>query len=253
MPAGFPVDDFPQEISMPGAIPRELLRAECEPFFEQMITALQQGLQTQVYPGNKLAEIVQTMTHATSNSFQPVLQSKSCPFTEGKPVLDDESTEADEPSAFAGLFSGLCSEGESTDGMEPRSPEGEHSQDFEQISEPDKSIMVCRHWKSKGWCRLGSNCKFLHPEHKRGIAAPKAANRSGADGGSISGTVCPSMSATVGESDSLTQRRKRGGRNRSNRNQQVPLYNSEQYVAAAQTHGLSGEHLPFAFACTAIV
>merc|ERR1719502_1316402 len=32
--------------------------------------------------------------------------------------------------------------------------------------------MVCRHWKSKGWCRLGSSCKFQHPEHKRGVAGP---------------------------------------------------------------------------------
>jgi len=35
-------------------------------------------------------------------------------------------------------------------------------------SELDKSIMVCRHWKSKGWCRLEDKCKFLHPDHKRG-------------------------------------------------------------------------------------
>merc|ERR1719401_636557 len=29
--------------------------------------------------------------------------------------------------------------------------------------------MVCRHWKSKGWCRYGSECKFLHRENKRGV------------------------------------------------------------------------------------
>jgi hypothetical protein len=29
--------------------------------------------------------------------------------------------------------------------------------------------MVCHHWKSKGWCRLGTDCKFLHPEEKRGV------------------------------------------------------------------------------------
>jgi len=34
--------------------------------------------------------------------------------------------------------------------------------------ELDKSSMVCRHWKSKGWCRLEEKCKFLHPENKRG-------------------------------------------------------------------------------------
>merc|ERR1712232_499538 len=42
------------------------------------------------------------------------------------------------------------------------------------VSEPsgdEKSIMVCKHWKSKGWCRLESKCKFLHPEHKRGVCS----------------------------------------------------------------------------------
>ncbi|CAE7679027.1 unnamed protein product, partial [Symbiodinium pilosum] len=34
-----------------------------------------------------------------------------------------------------------------------------------------KSAVVCRHWKSKGWCRLGDECKFAHPEHKCGAGA----------------------------------------------------------------------------------
>jgi len=29
--------------------------------------------------------------------------------------------------------------------------------------------MVCCHWKNKGWCRYQDQCKFAHPEHKRGI------------------------------------------------------------------------------------
>jgi hypothetical protein len=31
------------------------------------------------------------------------------------------------------------------------------------------STMVCHHWKSKGWCRLGADCKFVHPQEKRGV------------------------------------------------------------------------------------
>merc|ERR1719350_665529 len=34
--------------------------------------------------------------------------------------------------------------------------------------EQEKSVMVCRHWKSKGFCKLEDQCKFLHPENKRG-------------------------------------------------------------------------------------
>eukprot|EP00931_Biecheleriopsis_adriatica_P036912 TRINITY_DN211_c0_g4_i1.p1 TRINITY_DN211_c0_g4~~TRINITY_DN211_c0_g4_i1.p1 ORF type:complete len:309 (+),score=43.67 TRINITY_DN211_c0_g4_i1:128-1054(+) len=32
----------------------------------------------------------------------------------------------------------------------------------------DQSNMVCRHWYSKGWCRLMHSCRFLHPIQERG-------------------------------------------------------------------------------------
>lgn len=35
-----------------------------------------------------------------------------------------------------------------------------------------KSIMVCCHWKNKGWCRYQDTCKFQHPAHKRGAGLP---------------------------------------------------------------------------------
>jgi len=40
-----------------------------------------------------------------------------------------------------------------------------------------KSAVVCRHWKSKGWCRLGDECKFAHPEHKCGAGLTKKADK----------------------------------------------------------------------------
>lgn len=43
----------------------------------------------------------------------------------------------------------------------------------------EKSVMVCRHWKSKGWCRMEDKCKFLHPDHKRGSGARKGASSGG--------------------------------------------------------------------------
>lgn len=39
--------------------------------------------------------------------------------------------------------------------------------------EQEKSVMVCRHWKSKGFCKLEDQCKFLHPENKRGNGSRK--------------------------------------------------------------------------------
>jgi len=34
-----------------------------------------------------------------------------------------------------------------------------------------KNPQVCCHWKNKGWCRYQASCKFMHPEHKRGVGA----------------------------------------------------------------------------------
>jgi len=32
--------------------------------------------------------------------------------------------------------------------------------------------VVCRHWTTRGWCRMQANCKFLHPEELRGSLMP---------------------------------------------------------------------------------
>jgi len=188
-PTGFPIEDVLKKLPMGPAMPRELIRKACEPFFEEMLTALQEGLQTQLHPGNKLADIAEAMIYHANSSYQMQKAEDSfrsrfnCPSGQLKQVLDDDSTEAEDLGAFASLLS--ASEGESVDGNDAPSPNTEISagQDFELASETDKSTMVCRHWKTKGWCRLESNCKFLHPEHKRGIAAPKCAGAKGTSGG----------------------------------------------------------------------
>jgi hypothetical protein len=35
------------------------------------------------------------------------------------------------------------------------------------------TIVVCCHWKNKGWCRYQDKCNFAHPEHKRGVGMAK--------------------------------------------------------------------------------
>merc|ERR1719240_627321 len=65
----------------------------------------------------------------------------------------------------------------------------------------EKSVMVCRHWKSKGWCRLEASCKFLHPEHKRGsIPASKSAAGPKASSAAASGDKAQATSALSPES-----------------------------------------------------
>jgi len=102
----------------------------------------------------------------------------------------------------------------------------------------DGAAMVCRHWKSKGWCRLDANCKFLHPDHERGVDARKVRVVGSADSDGISRVFDPSISITSAEGELCpvlpVRRKKRGGRNRSNRNQQIQLGNPEQDMAGLQ-------------------
>jgi hypothetical protein len=50
--------------------------------------------------------------------------------------------------------------------------------------------MVCHHWKSKGWCRMEAECKFMHPDHKRGVGSKPRRGRRGrcSDNGSSNGS-----------------------------------------------------------------
>merc|ERR1719324_965081 len=98
-------------------------------------------------------------------------------------MLDEESTDVDDmEGAFTTLLSGPASEDEPevVDGMTLQSSSEDLAVDEEtnDAAEREKSTMVCRHWKSKGWCRLESNCRFLHPENKRGVSAPKCGGNS---------------------------------------------------------------------------
>jgi len=183
-----------QQLSGSTTVSRELLGQMCEPFFEKMTSALQQALQQQM----------QQETHWAQATCQPAGNTGfhyQTPFFR----FDEESTEAsDSCCAFASLFSVTSSEGDHLDAIERKSEGSELASDVDR----SPMAMVCRHWKSKGWCRLESNCKFLHPEHKRGVCAPI-----GADG-----------AATL-------RRKKRGGKNRSARAQQEQLGNEGQKVA----------------------
>jgi len=146
-----------QQMSMAS---HELLQAVCEPFFEQMITALQQTMQQ-----HSLQQHLSTQCYSMQMMCQPTtdmyFQPAFYPTTQLLGV-DEASTDADF-SQSPSLFSYPSSEGEAS-----------KSEDSESTGNVDKNIMVCKHWKSKGWCRLESKCKFLHLEHKCGISASKA-------------------------------------------------------------------------------
>jgi len=177
---------------------REMLRTVCEPFFEQMINSLQHRLQQQA-----------VSQPFTSSCFQYNAASFSS--------LDEVSTEANDSCAFTSLLSNPSEEGAS-DAMERKSEVSEPT------SDADRSIMVCRHWKSKGWCRLGENCKFLHPENKRGVSAPGGCGKTGAVSllGAPGCLECPAPPAPS------ARRKKRGGKNRATKCQQELVVSEAQ-------------------------
>jgi hypothetical protein len=192
-----------QSIPAEMAVSREWVRSMCEPLFEDMITAMQHSLQ-QAYGEHILdnADSMQTIYHPANSA---------CILWQGTPFfqLEEASTEATDSCAFTSLLSGNSSD-EALESGERKSETSEPSVDG------DKTVMVCRHWRSKGWCRLEANCKFLHPENKRGICTPKDCTDAGA---------LAMVSAA---------RRKRGGKNRSGRVRKEQCANEEQQSAIAQ-------------------
>jgi len=177
-------------------ISRELLRSVCEPFFEQMLTALQERLEQQQKQKREELLLVRT-TEAPSQ------QLNFLPLQRLDPMPDDESTDVEEVGAFASLLSGPSS---SPSTSEKSDVAVAVKQEADQSSEqdPEKSVMVCRHWKTKGWCRLEANCKFQHPEHKRGVSGvPKASGISSTTRGDISGADCPGIRTTLSLTDAL--------------------------------------------------
>jgi hypothetical protein len=50
---------------------------------------------------------------------------------------------------------------------------------------------VCCHWKNKGFCTYMETCKFLHPEHRRGVGSGKAVVPSKTRGGARRGGRAP--------------------------------------------------------------
>lgn len=246
--------EFPQQV-----VSREALRSACQPLFEQMLQTLQHRLQE---------EQQQCTNNGVTVAFFPAVnQPNLLPFQQvlqRDQSLDQECTAFD---AFAALLSSNSSDGEGTVGVEsesmsPMTQDSMSTTDAAQTSEPEKSIMVCRHWKSKGFCRLGDSCRFAHPEHKRGDSVPKGGDNS--KGCGMSRAMCPDISPFLSLSDVISQddempavaclrRRKRGGRNRSTKSQQGLLGNAEQAVLIPAFQGYSQEYPSLCSPCAAIV
>jgi len=153
------------------AVRHQLIQTLCQPFFENAVETMCRDIGK--YGLSSISGVdPQQMRKAALEEDKPSLNLR-CSLG----LWEEESTDADNDSAFASLFS---SDGEDCDVESRREDELRSSRctaglvsSYETDSEPpqdaEKSQMVCRHWKSKGWCRYGCECKFLHPEEKRGV------------------------------------------------------------------------------------
>jgi len=200
-------------------VSREFLRSLCEPLFEEMITTLHQASHEQQRQTGVVGIQQSTFQTAKDTFFQSAFSSIMATMnqrTHLEPMPDDESTEVDDLGAFSTLLSGSSSEGRDSEASSPVA-QVPIPRDDSEPSDPEKSIMVCRHWRSKGFCRMQDNCKFLHPEHKRGVTASKVGNagvnmdRVACPGTSTSLSLCNMIGLEVAP-PVLPRRTKRGGR-----------------------------------------
>jgi hypothetical protein len=177
---------------------RQLIETLCQPYFEQITGRLYEEISGSEVEGQETEAQKDDMNAENPREYV------------GKRLgrWEEESTDADEGSAFATL---LSSDGEGCEvewRNEAATSSGQIShalsseEDSESTFDAEKSSMVCRHWKTKGWCRFDAQCKFLHPEHKRGVT--------------VKGADCVDVAVARGRASA---RKNRGKRNSAKHNQ----------------------------------
>jgi len=172
----------------------------CEPFIDQMITALQtamvQQLEQQEHqePHQHAQHLQQWWSDAFIDSVSTNTDSQTaCGPTSSASQMSsgsvhtaagEEAYDTDESGAFTMLFScpsssvSYCDNDEFSVAFGPEMPFQTEDKtpmlaDLDPGGAQTKSVMVCRHWKAKGLCRMEHTCKFQHPEEKRGPKPPK--------------------------------------------------------------------------------
>lgn len=144
-------------------VSKDFLRSICEPFFEQMLVAVQQALVVQGQQAAPTNHMTSTYT-TEQGQFRPCDERST---EEGSDIISDSG------GAFSTIFSPHPGPNEQ-ETLQFGAIEATKTIDDTKDNErrpPQVQATVCRHWKSKGWCRMESNCKFLHPEHKRGVGS----------------------------------------------------------------------------------
>jgi hypothetical protein len=212
-------------MAAPRGISKDFLRAVCEPFFDQMLMAVQQALQVQAEQASDATHLKHGMYQAPCQGTHVINATCGQPCEEPSTVDGSETSDsgafssvltppstqrADEEhvkpaeEAFAALMCNVSdySKAFPTHSEAPERNRQEVDSEGER-SDQEKSVMVCRHWKSKGWCRMESNCKFLHPEHKCGVGFGTASKAGGT--GTVLGSTTGTNSSLVSGGNSCEQ------------------------------------------------
>jgi len=192
-------------------ISKEFLRSVCQPFFDEMLEAVYQAVLAQKHQTLDPEDHGQSMEYKGAPGHSTTIGSLSCAELSSRPTSLEDGSDVGDFGAFSSVFAPITNDEDRFKGSHPSIPSDELSNavsavsndvkrlqrdmEIEAVSEhgsdPDKSVMVCRHWKSKGFCRMEDNCKFLHPEHKRGVG-PMIVNSTKAGG--VNGSSSADMS-----------------------------------------------------------
>jgi hypothetical protein len=154
----------------------QMVQGLCQPFFDHISGALCDEVSSVGFC--PFPEVVQTVAKSRA------LDKPRLNLEQSLALWEEGSTDTDDGSAFAGLFSSDGEEHEVESRKETptaaqlmllsATPISSREDDVESLQD----ATVCKHWKSRGWCRYHSQCKFLHPEDKRGISVSGPADLS---------------------------------------------------------------------------
>jgi len=196
-------------VPTPNAISKEFIRSVCQPHFEQMLMAVSQAVQVQVQIQQGLSLQEPCRSTEGSGAFSAI-------FT---PTHEELQRATNGPRSFAYGAEAFSKTSPAESTLAESDGAGRQRQDLESDttseSVPEQSGMICRHWKSKGWCRMEENCKFSHPDDGRGagfVDGAKTAGRTKVTSGRDQNNhpadqLAPSSADTSSKNKSITNRK----------------------------------------------
>jgi hypothetical protein len=275
-----PVNDgcFDQEKAPVGpVISKDFLRSVCAPFFDQMLVAVQQSVQDQsqqrfVHEHGASWQSLAPPSMRDKGQDSVTQDTDPTAATLSRQSTFEGSDAVSECAAFSCLLAPLSNpvvpEKDLVDETNSHAKANEDSENdevpwdqcwcpssetvFSEGSEVPRlkisnrelrtQTMVCRHWRSKGWCRMEGACKFLHPEQKCGVSMTNG-NLGGTSGNAnTSGTVAHTGISSDQPLAMTMEGKKKAGNGKKRRNKGKPnlLQESQFHLGRVQDAQFAG-------------